>query len=165
MKLNNVDQIMMDSKDGFNSVLEGPDPQDLTPVSVPVEKPLTQVQQMRMWLQNEENLRQLAAAEMTWEDFKDLGEMDDADEFYEQFGQPSMTKYEMQAEILRQHSNPNRGLDLQEVNDERAKAAATKLNHGSGDDRGTGSVAVPGSSAGEATGEGTRSTPGENQEE
>ena len=68
-----------------------------------------------MWLQNEQNVQANAKGELTWEEFQDLGNMDDAEEFYQRFGQKDMTKYEMQAEAMRQHLNPNRGLDLDET--------------------------------------------------
>ena len=108
LKLNDVESIVMESKGDFNSVIEGPDKLDTTPIEVPVEMPLTQTQQLRMWLQNEQNMQNYAKQELTWEEFKDLGDMDDGDEFYSQFN-PEMTKYEMQAEAMRQESNPNRG--------------------------------------------------------
>lgn len=108
LKLNNVNEILLESKGDFNSIIEGPDKIDNTPIEEAVERPLTQTQQLRMWLQNEDNMRNYAKQELTWEEFKDLGQLDDGDEFYSQFNQ-SMTKYEMQAEALRQESNPLRG--------------------------------------------------------
>lgn len=146
IKLNEVDAIDVESKDGFNWVLEGPDPLDTTPLEVPVEKPLTQTQQLRMWLQNEQNIKQDREQELTWEEFQDLGNMDEADDFYKQFGQEGMTKYEMQAEALRQHANPLRGMDLNEEN-----RTAAEQHHGSGEDDQPQSVADSGTQTGGET--------------
>lgn len=140
VKLNDVNEVLLESKGDFNSVLDGPDPLDTTPLEVPVEKPLTQTQQLKMWLQNENNLQAQARAEMTWEDFKDLGDLDDGDEFYEQFGQPTMTKYEMQAEALRQHVNPNRGMDIGEQLHERDTTKSVDSDSGAADIGGRGSA-------------------------
>jgi hypothetical protein len=108
IKLHDVNEIIMESKGDFNSVIEGPEPLDNTPLEVPVERPLTQTQQLKMWLQNEENMRNFARHELSWDEFKDLGSLDDGDDFYKQFN-PELTKYEMQAEALRQEANPLRG--------------------------------------------------------
>lgn len=108
VKLNDVNEILLESKGDFNSVIEGPDKLDNTPVEVAMEKPLTQTQELKMWLQNENNTQQLANHQLTWEEFKDLGDLDDGDEFYSQYNQ-NMTKYEMQAEAIRQEMNPLRG--------------------------------------------------------
>lgn len=108
VKLNDIEEVILESKGDFNSIIEGPDKLDNTPLEEAVEKPLTQTQQLRMWLQNEENMRNYAKQELTWEEFKDLGDLDDGDEFYSQFNQ-DMTKYEMQAEAMRQETNPLRG--------------------------------------------------------
>jgi hypothetical protein len=114
IKLHNVNEIILESEGDFNSIIEGPEQLDNTPIEVPVEKPLTQTQQLKMWLQNEDNMKSYARHELTWEEFKDLGDLDDSDEFYERFGQPGMTKYEMQAEAMRQELNPLRGNPISE---------------------------------------------------
>jgi hypothetical protein len=106
-KLNDCEEIWLESKGDFKSIIEGPDKLDTTPIETPVEAPLTQTQQLRMWLQNEENMRNYARTELTWDDFKDLGDLDDGDEFYSQFPQ-DMTKYEMQAEAVAREVNPMR---------------------------------------------------------
>ena len=111
IKINDCEEILMESKGDFNSVIEGPDKIDNTPIEVAVEQPLTQTQQIRQWIQNEENIRAQTMHELTWEEFKDLGDLDDGDEFYNQFNQ-DMTKYEMQAEAIRQEQNPHRGNPL-----------------------------------------------------
>jgi hypothetical protein len=119
VRIKDCEQIIMESKGDFQSILEGPDPMDKTPLEVPVEQPLTQTQQLRMWLQNEQNMKQLANAEMSWEDFKDLGDMEEGDEFFSQFN-PNMTKYEMQAEALRQENSPLRGNPITDEVNKRA---------------------------------------------
>lgn len=118
LKLNDVNEIIMESKGDFQSVLEGHDPLDTTPLEVPVERPLTQTQQLKMWLQNENNIRQIENHAMTWQEFTDLGDLDDGDEFYSQFN-PDMTKYEMQAEAIRQELNPNRGNPISDYEDKK----------------------------------------------
>jgi hypothetical protein len=120
-KLHDVEEIWLESKGDFNSVIEGQDPLDTTPIEVPVEAPLTQTQQLRMWLQNEENMRNYAKQELSWEDFKDLGDLDDGSDFYKQFNE-GMTKYEMQAEALRQESNPLRGNPITDYVEEKQNA-------------------------------------------
>lgn len=115
IKLHDVNEVILESEGDFNSVIEGPEMLDNTPLEVPVEKPLTQTQQLKMWLQNEENIKAHAKTELKWEDFKDLGDLDNSDEFYERFGQPTMTKYEMQAEAMRQEVNPLRGNPISET--------------------------------------------------
>ena len=107
IKLHDVEEIWLESEGDSNSIIEGPDKIDNTPIVEGVQKPLTQTQQIRQWLQNEENLRNYARHQLTWEEFKDLGDLDDGDEFYGQFNQ-EMTKYEMQAEAMRQEANPFR---------------------------------------------------------
>lgn len=127
LKLNNVNEILLESKGDFNSIIEGPDKLDNTPLEEAVEKPLTQTQQLRMWLQNEENMRNYAKQELTWSEFKDLGDLDDGDEFYSQFN-PSMTKYEMQAEALRQETNPLRGNPISDYVEEKQNVGNTQTS-------------------------------------
>lgn len=131
IRIKDCENIIMESKGDFQSILEGHDPMDKTPLEIPVERPLTQTQQLKMWLQNENNMRQLAKAELTWEEFKDLGDMEDGDEFYSQFN-PNMTKYEMQAEAIRQEMNPNRGNPISEAieNANNRKANNSESNQG-----------------------------------
>lgn len=114
LKLNNVNEILLESKGDFQSVIEGADKLDTTPLEVPVERSLTQTQQLKMFMQNENNMQQMANHELTWAEFKDLGDLDDGDEFYEQFNE-NLTKYEMQAEAIRQEMNPNRGNPISDL--------------------------------------------------
>lgn len=124
IKLHNAEQIIMESDGDFQSILEGPDPMDTTPLVVPVEKPLTSVQMVRAFYQNENNvraLRDMADAEMTWEDFKDLGDMTDGSDFFNEIGAPP-TRYEMQAEQLAAAKES----DLSKMKEARKKELAKK---------------------------------------
>lgn len=137
VKLNNVNEVLLESKGDFESVIEAPDKIDNTPIEVTVERPMTQTQQIKMWLQNEENIKVSARTQLKWEDFKDLGDLDDSEEFYERFGHEDMTKYEMQAEMMRQEANPLRGNPISDniqesknarTNDDDARGTSNQLS-------------------------------------
>lgn len=131
IKLNMVDDIEMDSKGDYQSILEGPEPMDMTSMVESVERPMTQAQLLRAYFQNADNVRALRAAvqadseiELTFDDVMDLGDMEDGDRFFAENGMPK-TRYEMQAMELEaakeQHTEKMKQAQIERAKMDKAK--------------------------------------------
>jgi hypothetical protein len=86
-----------------------PNPLDTTPVEVPAPKPVQQLSLLKQQIMNEMLYEQQFKENMTFAEFIDLNMSDELPDLFEGTG---LTPAQMQAEVIRQHKNPMRGMDL-----------------------------------------------------